>query len=59
MIEGFQIYCTDLERQKATFGKNVSFISSVMKNNFIVEIKEFKIVPELISITSMLGSGSL
>ena len=37
----------------------MAFVGEVLKNQFKVDKKEFKIIPELIAITSMLGSGSL
>jgi hypothetical protein len=37
----------------------VAFVREVMKNQFKADKKEYKVVPELITITAMLGSGSL
>ena len=48
-----------MEKRKASFMKNLGFVSKSFKNNFMVLKKEHKIASEMINLTAMLGSGSI
>jgi hypothetical protein len=49
----------ELQKQKTAFFETKTHFNNASRTNFNLAPKKHKIVPELLSLTAMLGNGSL